>query len=187
MATAAVIARFALGSVFLLAGLAKIRERADLLHAVQNYQLLPPQAARVVAGMLPQVEVIGGSLLFLGVLTSADAAVLGCLLLGFVVAMALNLYRQREMDCGCFGRSVPERLGWNTVARNLILLVGSVLVIGWSPRTLALMPVWAPGGAGRHATDALGLLVVTTTCILGWRVASEARAVVRLSRNRVRQ
>lgn len=164
-----------------MAGLAKFRDRDDLSRAVTNYRILPPSLVPQVARGLPILETLAGIFLLFGVVTTAAAALLVCLLLGFIVAMTVNLFRQREMDCGCFGRSVPERLTWSTVGRNAVLVAGGVLVAGWSPRALAALPVWVPSLDTFRTTDSLGLLIVCTTCVLSWRVAVETRSLLRLS------
>ena len=115
-----------LGGLLMLAGIPKLRDRAGMLVAVQGYRLLPAPLERLVAALLPYVEVVLGGLLVasLGVPWSPAAATV--LFLVFFAGLATNLIRgRRELDCGCFAFAKAEghapRIGWGHAARALVL------------------------------------------------------------------
>jgi uncharacterized membrane protein YphA (DoxX/SURF4 family) len=174
--------RFALVILFLSAGLAKLSASEEFARAVRNYDLLPARWVAPVATWLPRLEVAAALLLGLGVLTTVVAAGLAGLLLVFTAAVAVNLVRGREIDCGCFGSSAPRRITWATVARNLALTALAALVVAWSPPALSLLPAWETGvaGAGAVATgDAVAALVSSTAAAAGVLVLAEAARVQR--------
>lgn len=103
MAVAAVSFRFVLASVFLVAGFAKLLSRGEFAVAVQNYQLLSARASQPIGRLLPPLELVCGVLLFVGLGVRLVSSAVALLLLVFAGAVAINLIRGREIDCGCFG------------------------------------------------------------------------------------
>ncbi len=114
-----------LSALLLLSGLAKLRD-AQFEQAVLGYGLLPPGLARVVAKILPSGEVVLALFLALGPTTLPALMTAGFLLFGFAGAIAINLLRGRDLDCGCMGSSAPTRITWLHVAVNVAL--GTVAV-----------------------------------------------------------
>lgn len=129
-------AQIALGLVFVIAALAKIADPPGFAKAVWMYQLAPAWSLHPAALVLPWLELLCGLALCLGLWTRAAAGWIAALLLGFIVALSINLARQHPVDCGCFGtetatRTEAERLTdmqW-TILRDLglLLLAGQVL------------------------------------------------------------
>ncbi|HYT27015.1 MAG TPA: MauE/DoxX family redox-associated membrane protein [Actinomycetota bacterium] len=172
--------RFALAVLFLTAGLAKLSAPAEFARAVANYRLLPSGPAGAVATWLPRLEVAAAVLLGLGLATTLAGVVLAGLLLAFTAAVAVNLLRGREIDCGCFGSSAPRRITWGTVGRNLAMAAMAGAVVGWSPAVLSLLPAWrAPGGGPVATGDALAALVASTAAVAGALVLAEALRTAR--------
>jgi Methylamine utilisation protein MauE len=160
--------RFALAFLFLTAGLAKLSAPAEFARAVANYRLLPSGLARPVATWLPRLEVAAAALLGLGLATTVAGGLVTGLLLAFTAAVAVNLLRGREIDCGCLGSSAPRRITWGTVARNLVMAAMAGAVVGWSPGVLSLLPAWRAPAAGPVADgDALAVLVASTAAVAG--------------------
>ena len=69
------VARGLLGLVFLLAGLSKARAPASFERSLAEYGLLPAGLRPLVAGSLPALEVLLGTLLVLGVLAPVSSAI----------------------------------------------------------------------------------------------------------------
>ena len=136
----------AVAVVLFLAGLGKIASYRRFRSAVANYELLPTAVVPVVARAVPVGEVlIAGLLVADAVMPVAVAGAVGALTL-FAVAMAVNLVRGREIDCGCGGGSHPRPISWWLVLRNVVLAVALVvtgLIITASPRSFldARLPV----------------------------------------------
>jgi uncharacterized membrane protein YphA (DoxX/SURF4 family) len=129
-------AQIALGLVFVLAALSKIADPPGFAKAIHQYQLAPGWSLHPAALVLPWLELLCGLALCLGLWTRAAASWITALLLGFIVALTINLARQHPVDCGCFGteattRTEAERLGdmrW-AILRDLGLLLLAAQVI----------------------------------------------------------
>lgn len=135
----------AIGFVFLMAGVDKLRHRVELVGVVANYRLLPGAAVAPVAALLPFVELAAGLLLLAGEHRAAPAA--AALLLLFAAAMAINVRRgRRDIDCGCGHSPLRHRLSWWLVARN-ITMAGALLLLA--------PPADATAGMTDHALGAV--------------------------------
>lgn len=136
------LARLVLGGALLLAGGLKIGNPSGSARAVQAYDVLPFELARVVGYGLPYVEVILGLLLVLGLFTRASAVLGGLLMAVFVVGIAQAWARGLTIDCGCFGgggqvAADQTRYG-SEILRDLgLALCGAYLVV--RPRTLVAL------------------------------------------------
>lgn len=149
------VVALALGTLFVVSGVKKLKDVAGFRQLLDNYRLLPAPLVPLVAIFLPLMELAVGALLIAGVQPSLAAA--GLLLLLYAAAMGINLLRGRShIDCGCFGfASVRPTIGWPLVGRN-VLLAGIALVVAILP--LSLRPLGAIdwiSGAGAVATAAL--------------------------------
>ncbi|WP_395245166.1 MauE/DoxX family redox-associated membrane protein [Agromyces sp. MMS24-K17] len=131
-----------LGGLLLLAGIPKLRDRAGMLVAVQGYRLLPAPLERLVAAVLPVVEVALGALLVAGLGAPWTPLAASALFVVFFAGLAINLLRgRRELDCGCFAFAKAEghapRIGWFHAGRALVLaaLAGGLAVVpgGYGP------------------------------------------------------
>ena len=108
--------------VFATAAGGKIRHRHELAGVVANYRLLPQGLAAPVAWLLVGLECLVALTLVSGVRLAAAAALAITLLVGFALAMAINLARgRREIDCGCFQSGLRQRLSTALVVRNVLL------------------------------------------------------------------
>ncbi len=121
--------RLALSILFVTAAFAKLQKRRDFYAAVLAWQLLPPRWAMKLAGILPWVEAVIAVGLLLDVVATPFFA--AGLLLGYALAMAVNLKRGRyDIDCGCGG--APQPLSIWLVLRNIVLS-GAALAVSLVP------------------------------------------------------
>jgi len=179
---AAVAFRFVLGTVFALAGLAKLPRRAQFEDAVRGYRLVPDRLAPPIARWLPVVELAAGALLLLGLGTAPVAALLAAFLVVFTGAVAINLARGRAIDCGCHGAGPSRTIGRPTLVRNLGLLVMAVVVTAEAPVAFALDSTLGLGSRQDVSSrNALGLLVAATVAVLSFSFAREALDLRRLT------
>jgi putative oxidoreductase len=116
----ALLLRIVLGGLFVWASGHKILHPQLFAEEVANYGILPPVLVNLCALILPWVELIAGSFLILGLFTRSSALTLCLLLLVFLIAISLNLFRGIQIECGCFGPG--EELGWPTLVRDLLML-----------------------------------------------------------------
>lgn len=133
-----VVARIALGLVFLTSAGAKFRSPSTLVQAIQQYGggHIGPTLARLLARLLPPFELLLGLLFLIGLwLTLATCAALGAFVI-FTLAMAMNLAQGRRFRCHCFG-SASSEIGIGSLSRNVILMSASLLLMLFSPWTLS--------------------------------------------------
>ena len=163
-----------LGGLLLLAGVPHLRDREGRLVVVRGYRLLPEAGERLVAGVLPYVEILLGVLLVAGLGAPLAPAAAGVLFLIFFAALAINLLRgRRELDCGCFAFAKAEgsapRIGWFHAGRALVLAA------------LAVVLAVTPGGYGIGVTPVaehlLGSVLAALVLAIGLAVLAVRRVI----------
>jgi uncharacterized membrane protein YphA (DoxX/SURF4 family) len=127
-----VAARVALGVTFLYAAMTKIGNMELFAEETANYRMLPAALVPAAAVAIVGVEIVAGALLALGVAVRASSAVIGLLLVAFIVGLSQALLRGIDLRCGCFGGTEPAT--WGTVARDLIMLAVWYPVFRWGGR-----------------------------------------------------
>lgn len=143
MITVVLVARLLLAGVFVVSGVAKLRDRKGSRTAVQDFGVPRALVGPVAAG-LPFLELACAALLLLADPAATAGLVLAlAMLVAFTVAIVASLLRGRRVDCHCFGQIGAASIGWPTVARNgvLLVVVGVALSgaggLGSVPATLA--------------------------------------------------
>lgn len=133
--------RLALSFILVSAAFAKVRSLPVLVQNVGDYALLPAIVVRPFALSLPIVELLCGLGLFLGLWLRATSLATFVLLATFAVAVGVNLIRKRDIPCGCFGTGDRRKIGWNTLARVLLLMIYSgILAVIASDHTWLSIP-----------------------------------------------
>lgn len=140
-----------LGAVFLVAAAAKLKKPSLFVAALRGYELVPPVLSGPLAAGLVLIELLVAVSLLSGWAVGVAVPVAGALLLGFAVAVGINLRRGRMVSCGCFG-SVSERISPRTLARLGVLMVATiglaVVRVVARPAPLNVANVAADGMAG---------------------------------------
>jgi uncharacterized membrane protein YphA (DoxX/SURF4 family) len=139
-----ILCQIALGGLFIAAALPKLQDPPGFAKALWAYRLFPGWSIHPLALVLPWFELLCGLALGIGAWKRAAAASLATLLLGFILALSVNLARRHPVDCGCFStqastRSDAERLAemrW-TILRDLgmLLLAAQILAATWKRET----------------------------------------------------
>lgn len=153
MGTALFVARLLLALVFLVAGFAKLADRAGSRQGLIDFGV-PKSLANSLGILLPLAELAVAVAL---IPTSAawwGAVGALALLLLFVVGIGINLARGRKPDCHCFGQLHSAPAGWSTLARNGVLAAVAGFIV-WQGRD----------GTGPSAVNWLGAL--TAVQLLG--------------------
>ncbi|MHB8659668.1 MAG: MauE/DoxX family redox-associated membrane protein [Solirubrobacteraceae bacterium] len=156
------LARVLLAGVFLVAGVAKLRDRksfADTLEGFGTRGSLVP----ALAVLLPALECAVAGLLLVPATSSAGALGALALLLSFSVAVGVALARGRTADCGCFGKDRTGPLSVQTLVRNGVLagFAGAIAVAGpggGDPVFGRLPSLTSLAALGLAAVVAVGLL-----------------------------
>src|SRR5580692_4416486 len=118
------IARCALGVMFLIAASSKIAQPYEFLSAVYQYGIVGPTLGYWVAWFLPWLELTTGCALLLGVLEQGAAWAACGLGLLFVSVKAATIHQSRPISCGCVVGSAGGIVGLEDLT-----LAASVLVL----------------------------------------------------------
>jgi uncharacterized membrane protein YphA (DoxX/SURF4 family) len=174
MTSAAFVARFVIGGVFVFAGAAKLRRRPQFERAVRTFEIGGDRRIRFVAAFVPTAELVSGAFLLLGLATRAAAILVAGLLVAFITASARQLLRGRAVDCGCFGSIGMHPLSWFGVVRNLGFLGMALLIFDEPITAIGLDQV-----VGNHrpiltAIDALALVEVAAVVVLASAIGRQA-------------
>lgn len=146
-------ARLLLAGVFGYAGLVKIPDLAGAGRVVALYQLMPADAARLLGGVLPFVELALALLLLVGLATRLTAGCAAALLLGYLGAIVSAWGRGISIDCGCFGGGGVVASGAVggyvlDIGRDLVFLAVAGFLVR-RPRTTYALDSWIMVTKGR--------------------------------------
>lgn len=121
---AALIARLIIGAVFIFAGIEKIASPEAFAKSIQNYQILPIAIINIMALILPWLELIAGLFLVFGIRIKSSSAIVGGLLVIFIIAILSAMMRGLNIDCGCFSQDgAGTKVGWGKILENLGMVV----------------------------------------------------------------
>jgi len=124
------LCRVVLGGIFIYTGLPKLLRPDEFARLVYGYQILHADMVNLVGIIMPWLEVIAGLFLVIGILPQSSALVIGGLLGGFIVFGFLGIVRGLDISCGCFFPFMgDEKLGWDLVIRDALLLVFAAQVL----------------------------------------------------------
>ena len=122
--------RLVLGITFIYASLDKISNPDQFARIIYNYHILPHFLINIYAVTLPWVEFLAGLFLIFGVFTESASLLICFLLLVFVVAISINLYRGVNLNCGCFSTDpAGTREGAKLLIKDFVFLFLGILVL----------------------------------------------------------
>ena len=128
------VCRLLVGSVFVYASLDKILHPAEFAKIVYNYQILPVPVSNILAIILPWLELFAGLALLVGVLRTESALILSGLLVVFIFALSINLYRGVDVACGCLSLAGGRTISILTIVEDVLLLIAAFVVLRRSAR-----------------------------------------------------
>ena len=132
------IARLALGAIFVYAGISKIffpnthlwpmfvlkfsisTNLATFAQQVESYKLLSSTGVDFVAHTLPFTEIFLGLMLLIGWGLRIWASLITLLMLGFLIVVTRAYLLHMNINCGCF--ATPEPLTGMTVVRDSVFV-----------------------------------------------------------------
>ena len=137
----AFVGREFLSSIFVISSVSKFLARDRFRDALSSYRLLPERVVTVIARAVPLIEAALAVLLLTGIFPREAAIASASLLSVFSVAIAINLFRGLNFNCGCFGTANTRPAKFDTLARNIGLIaisvalavVGSGRIAHWPP------------------------------------------------------
>ena len=121
--------RILLGLVFLVYSLDKIPHPDSFARAIANYRLLPETTVNLLAVVLPWIECVCALLLLSGQWVRSASFVVACLLIVFMIAVTISLFRGLDIDCGCFSAQSGRKIGLKLLGEDLLMLAMSVFLI----------------------------------------------------------
>ena len=133
--------QIALGVIFVVAALPKLADPPSFAHMIYNYRLVPGSLINISALIMPWLEVLCGLALILGVWTRPARNLIALMLLVFIIAISINLFRGNAIDCGCFnvadaGKTYEQRI--NDMRLDILRDLGMLLLVAqlwWAERT----------------------------------------------------
>ena len=132
MATALLIARLLLALVFVVAGMAKLADRAGSRQGLVDFGV-PATLATPLGILLPLAELAVAVALIPASTAWWGAIGALALLLLFVAGIGVNLARGRKPECRCFGQLHSAPAGWSTLLRNGVLAAVAGFIV-WQGR-----------------------------------------------------
>ncbi|MEU4419302.1 MauE/DoxX family redox-associated membrane protein [Actinoplanes sp. NPDC024001] len=132
-------ARLGLAAVWLIAGGLKVGDLAQSARAVNAYQLMSYDAAKVVGAVQPFLEIALGLLLLIGLAVRLTAGISAVLMMIFIAGIVSAWARGLQIDCGCFSTGGALAEGKEAaygldILRDLGFLALSGILL-WRPRT----------------------------------------------------
>lgn len=151
-----------LACVFAVSSVPKLRHPKGFAIAVIEYRVLPVEAGKRAAAVIPTMELFVALLLLTGADPGLGSGVSALLLALFTAAIATNVARGREVECHCFGSRSRRKTGKALLAQDATLFLASVLLLvtsswtvpsAWSPFSLI------PGTANHSAVGSAACLI----------------------------
>ena len=129
------VARLGLAAVWIAAGALKVGDLAASARAVNAYQLMPYDAAKVVGAVQPFLEIALGLLLLAGLAVRLSAGISAALLLIFIAGIVSAWARGLAIDCGCFSEGGALGAGQSPqyaseIARDVGFLLLAAILLG---------------------------------------------------------
>ena len=143
---AALLARLAVGGLFIYMGLSKALHPVEFLKLVRQYDLThTPLLLNLIAAGLPWFEIFCGLLLIAGVAVRGAALMLVAMLVPFTIVVlnrAMGLHETSglpfcaiKFNCGC---GAGEVFICRKVAENALLTLAALFLIWWREHRFAL-------------------------------------------------
>ena len=124
------ILKITLGFLFIIASIGKIISPEKFLNDVNSYALLPFFIVPLFAYILPWIEFFCGLLLILDIYVKSVSLIINGLLIMFLGAIIIDVYRGIDISCGCFDFLIPEQhIGIVTISRDLVMLTIGVILM----------------------------------------------------------
>ena len=117
------VVRITMGAFFFLSGILKLINQDLFVKALKSYGFASNETINAAAFVVPQVEMLMGTLLALGLWASIVSRAFFVMILALTCASAIALMQGRAVDCGCFpveGETNP--IGLSYFLRNGLLL-----------------------------------------------------------------
>lgn len=130
--------RIFFGFIFIFAAVTKIADPAGFSQSIFNYRLIPDFLINFLAIAIPWIELVAGILLVFGISVKENSAILSGLLVIFILAITISLFRGLNIDCGCFGTVEGSQVGLLKILENVGLLILGLILIKFDSKLISL-------------------------------------------------
>ena len=131
--------RVVLGVTFIYASLDKIAHPDQFARIVYNYKILPGFLINIFAVTLPWVELVAGLFLVFGIFTESASLIISFLLVVFIVAISINLFRGIDLNRGCFSTDpAGKKEGASLLIKDFFYLFLGVMIFFFNQRFASL-------------------------------------------------
>lgn len=180
----AVYARWIVGGMLLVAGVAKARALGEFILTIELFRLLPRQLSKAVAWLVIGLELVIAIALLVGIGTPFAAAAAALLFSVFTAAIVVNLARHNLVACNCFGPSFKEQISFKTVIRNLLFITFCLFIVKFYDRYFALEAWWSGSSTAQDHFSGLfflltGIIIVTGISALSVRAIIKSLKLVK--------
>jgi putative oxidoreductase len=142
------ILRLSIAALLLYAGFVKVADRGAFAGQIDNYRLVEPTTATILAAYIPWLELVLGTALLFRRMYLASLLLATMLMLLFSVALARAWHRGLDIACGCFGSTQITTATGAPLLRNVLILAALVVLMVWDRRH---SPTSTPAEAPRTA------------------------------------
>ena len=160
----ALLLRWYLGFVFVLACLHKIADPGSFAIDVATYGILSLSLVNMTAITLPWIELAAGIMLIAGLKARAGALMVFGMMVMFTTALLIGLAQGLDVSCGCFasqGAQGEDPISAKTVLRDTMWLMLSLYVALFDGYAIGIDRILARRRAGAnpgtHASSAFPL------------------------------
>lgn len=122
------LARIALGAIFVYASVGKILYPEAFAESVSNYHLVPMIFNNVIALVLPWVELVAGLMLLNGWKTQSSNFIIFLMLMMFSFGIFWAMVKGLDINCGCFSEE-GRRVGLLTIVEELALILMCICIM----------------------------------------------------------
>lgn len=161
-----------LALLFATTALSKLQNLEEFYGVVRNFRVIPDGASRVVAFVLPIVELAVAAGLLIRPLTIPAAITGAAMLIGFGVVIAINVIRGRtSIDCGCMRQGMKQPISWVLVLRNAVLALSALGIVQLLPVANVAGPADLFVGL---AAGAIAMMLYFSASLLGGLTAQQS-------------
>jgi len=117
------IIRVLLGALFVVSGVSKLFVLPEVTETIREVIDLPHYFRFTLAVCLCAIEIaLGGMLIFRRHVEIAAISVL-LMTLALTLVQISVILQPAEVECHCFGGLIRETIGWQTLARNTVIMI----------------------------------------------------------------
>jgi len=115
--------RVLISGIFIFSAMTKVVDIPAFVQTIINYHILPLNLTPAFALMLIGAEICFSVLFLLKRTVPIGGIGLGILVSIFITAIAFSMLRGNKFNCGCFGTSFSEEIGWQLLLRDVLFLL----------------------------------------------------------------